>query len=63
MSWSLQPGSELRLRVALGTAELNPHKSEGGSTSTSQTPVSRRRIGHELLHQRRAENNIARLRR
>lgn len=43
MSWSRQPGSELRLRVARGAAEPNTHESEDCNPSASQTPLPRGR--------------------
>lgn len=60
MKWSLQSGSELRLRVAGRPAEPDSLKSESCSASASQTPLPRGRIGGKRPHQRRAEKLILR---
>ncbi|KAL4684349.1 hypothetical protein H8959_022043 [Pygathrix nigripes] len=59
MSWSLQPGAELRLRVALGTVGPNSHKSRGCCGSAGQTPLPRGRIGGDRAALRLREQGPA----
>lgn len=60
MSWSRQPGSELRLRVARGAAEPSTRESEGSNPSASQTPLPRGRSGGQRQPPRGAEKVISR---